>query len=260
MKRAYVDITEGQVHYRYEGAGEPLLLLHQVPASSDEYSLLIPYLAKSSRVLAMDTMGYGMSDFLPPRPAIADYARCVKEFLAALGISKTNLFGHHTGASIAIEMAAAYPEAVDKLILSGCPLYAPEVREQRRKLYPDPNITADGAYIMEMWKSLQRWNPDAPPEFWHKTMVAAMLPGAKREYGHQAVFNYDEGKRLPLIKAPTLILSARKDAFISLLDEVKKLIPRSRTGVIEGAGSMVALVQPERLAKAITEFIKNPGV
>jgi pimeloyl-ACP methyl ester carboxylesterase len=260
LKRAYVDIAEGQVHYRYAGAGEPLLLLHQVPASSDEYSLLIPYLARSFRVLAMDTMGYGMSDPLPPKPSIPDYARCVTHFLEALGIKKTNLFGHHTGASIAIETAAAYPEVVDKLVLSGCPLYAPDVREQRRKLYPDPEITADGAYIMEMWGSLRRWNPDAPPEFWHKTMVAAMLPGAKREYGHQAVFNFDERKRLPLIKAPTLVLSARKDAFINLLDEVRQLIPRSRTGIVEGAGSMVALVQPEALAKAITEFIRQPGV
>ena len=37
MKRAYADIPEGQMHYRMEGDGEPILLLHMAVGSSDEF-------------------------------------------------------------------------------------------------------------------------------------------------------------------------------------------------------------------------------
>ena len=260
VRKAYADIPEGQVHYRTEGTGEPLLLIHQTPASSDEYSLIIPILAKQYRVLAMDTMGYGMSDFPAPGPMIPDYARHAKEFLAALGVKKASVFGHHTGATIAVELAAANPGLVDKLVLSGCPLYTPEMRAQRLKTPPKVEITADGSYIMELWNALKKYNPDAGPEFWHKSLIAGLLPGTRREDAHWAVFNYDEQKRLPLIKAPTLLISGSKDVFISLLDATKKLIPRSRTAVIPDAGSLIALTKPQELSKTILDFLKNPGV
>jgi len=66
MTKGYVDIPEGQVFYRTEGSGEPLLLIHQRPFSSEEYSPMIPILAQSCRVLAIDTLGHGYSDN-PPR-------------------------------------------------------------------------------------------------------------------------------------------------------------------------------------------------
>lgn len=46
MKRGYVDTPEGQVHYREEGTGEPLLLLHKAGLSSDEFTEMLPFLGK----------------------------------------------------------------------------------------------------------------------------------------------------------------------------------------------------------------------
>jgi pimeloyl-ACP methyl ester carboxylesterase len=57
MKRAYVDIPEGQVHYRTDGSGPVLLLLHRVPTSSALFIKVIPILAKHYRVIAMDILG-----------------------------------------------------------------------------------------------------------------------------------------------------------------------------------------------------------
>jgi len=47
MKRAYADIPEGQIHYRIEGKGEPVLLLHAGVTSSLEYIKVIPFLSKN---------------------------------------------------------------------------------------------------------------------------------------------------------------------------------------------------------------------
>ncbi len=73
MKRAYVDVPGGQVHYRTEGRGRPLILIHQSVCSSDEYSRVLPLLAKNYRVIAMDTLGYGESDKPPRVYDIPDY-------------------------------------------------------------------------------------------------------------------------------------------------------------------------------------------
>ena len=47
MHRAFTDIPEGQIHYRFEGQGEPLLLLHAAVTSSNEFSRVMPFLSKS---------------------------------------------------------------------------------------------------------------------------------------------------------------------------------------------------------------------
>ena len=44
MKRAYTDIPEGQMHYRIEGDGEPLLLLHASVSSSNEFTRAMHFL------------------------------------------------------------------------------------------------------------------------------------------------------------------------------------------------------------------------
>ena len=62
MKRGYADTPEGQVHYRTEGNGEPLLLLHKAGLSSDEFTEMLPFLGKKFQVIAMDVLGYGNTD------------------------------------------------------------------------------------------------------------------------------------------------------------------------------------------------------
>ena len=64
MKKAYVDIPEGQIHYRIEGSGEPVLLLHAAVTSSDEYTRVIPFLAKTYCAIAMDFLGNGILTLL----------------------------------------------------------------------------------------------------------------------------------------------------------------------------------------------------
>ncbi len=75
VKRAFLDTAEGQIHYRIAGEGEPLLLLHMNPRSSDEYRELIPIIAQKKQVIAMDLMGFGDSDKPPRMYTISDYAQ-----------------------------------------------------------------------------------------------------------------------------------------------------------------------------------------
>jgi pimeloyl-ACP methyl ester carboxylesterase len=255
LKRGYINLPEGQIHYRTDGSGEPLLLLHQTPSSSDEYSLVMPILARSFQVMAMDTMGHGMSDPPPTAFKIADYARIVKDFLSALGVSKTSVVGHHTGATIALEVAVAYPDLVNKLILSGCPYYEPEDREKKLSgSAQPPQLTEDGQLIMMLWNAFKNFNPGAGPELWKKLLVAGLLAGTSGEAAHHAVFEYEEQERLPLVKSPTLLISGSDDIFYKYLEATQSLIPRCKTKVVEGGGSAIALTKPDEFAQAILGF------
>ncbi len=97
MKKGYVALPEGQMHYRAEGEGEPLLLLHQAPLSGVEFEDIIPLLSRDFMVVAPDLPGHGQSDDLAREYGVEDYARSVVHLMDALGIKKTNLGGNHTG-------------------------------------------------------------------------------------------------------------------------------------------------------------------
>ena len=257
MKRAYVDIPEGQVHYRTEGSGSPLLLLHQSVFSSDEYSRVIPFLSKDYCVIAMDTLGFGESDKPPRVYQMPDYARSVASFLDSLKIEKANVVGHHTGASIAVEFTVAYPERVDKLVLSGCPV-------NRGSPIPDfmepIHTKEDGSHLMAIWERAKSFGPRAPAEIVNEMALEYLKAGPRGEEAHQASHLYDVLSKLPLIKCPTLVLSGRYDLFVSEVENIRKLIPRSKSSIIEGPGTGPAIIRrrPEAFAESVISFLSDP--
>jgi len=261
LRKGYVDIPAGQVHYREEGTGEPLLLLHQTPSSSDEYSLMIPLLAKSCRIIALDTPGFGMSGPTPRPYEIPDYARAVREFLEALKIRKIAVAGHHTGSSIAVELASANPGLVTRLVLSGCPYYLPEVRAAK---LADPKYTPmeyklDAGHILKLWNLFRNAVPNASAEALSIVAVGGVLAGPRGEEAHHAVFRYDIEPRLRALKCPVLLVSGTRDTFHPRLEATRAVVPGCKVSVIEGGDPLIALTHPQDFARAILDFLgSNP--
>lgn len=257
----YVNITQGQVHYQREGSGEPLLLLHQTRMSSEEYSEMIPILAKTHQVVAMDLLGHGNSVTPPSDYTIEDHAKAITYFLDALGVEKTSIVGHHVGARIAVELAANWPERVNKLILSGCPWYT---EEQRRALegdwkYHRWKITEDNSFLVGLGEANKRlWGPNIDAKALCK-ILGISLQNLSSSYNiHEAVFKHDIDPRLRMVGCPTLLLSGSEDVFYDKLEPISRLIPRSRTQVIDGAGGYICLQKPKEFAEAIVDFLKDP--
>ena len=256
MNRGYARRPAGQIHFAEAGSGPVLLLLHQVPSWSREYEALAPALARHFRVIAMDHMGYGMSD---PRSGIyevADFARDVNDFLKAIGVDRCHIFGQHTGATVAIEMAAAYPGRVDRLFLSGCPYYTREMREARLKsgAFAPPVIMDDGSHLTKAWNTIKKYAPGATARMVNDMVMGRMLAGERGEEGHEAVMKYDIEPRLPLVKAPTMFFSTQGDMFVASLPLLSSRVAGSRTLVEPGDG-LVTLTNPSLLAKAMIDFL-----
>jgi pimeloyl-ACP methyl ester carboxylesterase len=262
MKKAYVDIPEGQIHYKTDGSGENLLLLHQSPMSSDEFADIIPIVTQSCRVVAMDTLGHGNSDDPPREYEIEDFARSVISFLDAIGVNKTSIAGHHTGATIAVEVAAAYPERVDKLILSGCAVWEPDEWKAflNQPMTRDLKMTEDGQFLTKTWEKYKGLSSRPEPQLWFKPFIISLKSRTRPYDAHFAVARYNIKPRLPLIKSPTLLISGSEDLFLNRLESTKSLIPRCATGVIEGGGLFICFEKPKEFAQAILNFLKNPGV
>ncbi|HUQ75956.1 MAG TPA: alpha/beta fold hydrolase, partial [Burkholderiales bacterium] len=105
------------ISYRETGAGQALVLLHGIGASSAAWLFQLETL-KGHRLIAWDAPGYGESDFLPMEaPRAADYAQALHEFIERLLLKDVILVGNSLGCRMAAAYAAAHPERVRSMIL-----------------------------------------------------------------------------------------------------------------------------------------------
>jgi pimeloyl-ACP methyl ester carboxylesterase len=122
VERCFVGTPRARIHMATAGTGRPVLLLHQTPRSWDEYRDVLPLIGRQYRAIAMDTVGFGDSGALPvDENSIEAWSASAFDLLDALGLPQTAVVGHHTGAAIAIEMAAARPARIAAAGLSAPP-------------------------------------------------------------------------------------------------------------------------------------------
>ncbi len=271
VKRAYVDCPAGQMHYRSAGSGEPVLLLHQACSSSAEFAKIIAILAEKYRAIAPDMPGYGESDKPAKRYQIPDYVRSILGFLDSLGIEKTSIVGQHAGASIAVELAVTHPERVGKLIFSGLPVHSKEGVHHPDFMEPW-QIKEDGSHVMRVWEVAKSWGPRAPLEIIQELALDYFKAGPDNEELHHASWYYLALPKLPHIKSPTLLLAGKYDLALVgggavpgdklSFDEVTRLIPRSKTLIIDGPGTgpLMPRRRPEAFAEAVLDFLQSPGI
>lgn len=258
VRRGYVEIASGEIHYAMCGTGPPVLLLHQTPRSWDEYRDVLPLIGRRYRAIAMDTIGFGSSSIPPPEDSIECYASAAVAFLDALGIERSAVVGHHTGGAIAVEIAAGWPERVTHLVLSS----APFVDAEDRATYPErPPVDVvdpaeDGSHLTALWQQRMRFYPKDRPDLLHRFVADALKVLERIEEGHRAVHRYVMEQRLGLIVAPTLAIAGTEDPFAHPnLPRFAAAIPGCRTAEIDGG--MVPMVDqlPEAFAEAVLDFL-----
>lgn len=159
LRRAYLSGPFGQLHIRIaeplQRRGKrlpPLLLFHQTPLSGRMFERLLPHLADGRVAIAVDTPGYGESDRPASRPTLAGYGDAILAALAPAYGRRFDLLGYHTGAAIAVDLAARRRE-VRRLVLVSMPLFG---AAQRAALLAQLNegkepFAADGTHLLGQW-------------------------------------------------------------------------------------------------------------
>jgi pimeloyl-ACP methyl ester carboxylesterase len=110
-----LDLDDAEFVFWDSGSGEPVLLSH--PSFGAEWLTRVGELLPGYRILRTHRPGYGESRDLSGQLSIADRAEHLAVLLGARGISRTHLVGHSSGATIALQLAAAHPELVASIVL-----------------------------------------------------------------------------------------------------------------------------------------------
>jgi len=263
IRHGFIDTRHGQVHYVEAGRGPAVLLLHQTPRSCDEYRDVIPLLANDFRVIAMDTPGFGMSTASPLPWSVEAFADGVIDLTDALGLDTVSLVGHHTGAVIAVEVAARVTGRVDTLVLSGMPFVD---ADRRRRVAQQPPIDhverrSDGAHLLDLWRNRAPYYPADRPDLLERLVRDALGVVDVVEEGHLAVNRYRMEERIGVVTAPTLVLCGESDRF-SMPDQaaIVAALPRARSATLSGTGVAAVDHVPDRFAAIVRDFLTNPTV
>lgn len=247
----------GAVHYLDLGSSEgpPVVLLHQTPRSVDEFRDVIPRLAAEHRVLAIDNPGYGCSEVPDHLPAVEEYADTIVALLDHLRVPQAVLVGHHTGAILAIDIAARHPDRVARLVLSGPPYMDQAMRDVLRDISVQWRVRPDGSHMQEKWEKFMGWVDD--PAIVHRVVADLLRAGETSEYGHLACADYRMEDTLPLVRSPALILVGRSDFFANNPANavVAETIPDSEVVMLDG-GVFLPTESPEAFARAVLDYLR----
>ena len=108
----------GSLEVRYldwGGDGPPLLALHGLASSAHWYDLVAPHLCSQHRVIAPDQRGHGLTSQVNSGYDWQSLASDAVGLLDHLGISQASVFGHSWGATVALNVAARFPDRVSAL-------------------------------------------------------------------------------------------------------------------------------------------------
>ena len=244
IRKGFVRLPHGQVHYRAAGSGPPIVLLHDSPRSSSMHRPLLAAWSDEFTVIALDTPGYGNSTPLPdtPQPEIADFAAALAATLAALGIERCPVYGFHTSSKINLQFAIDHPGRVSLAIIDGLNLPPGGPPPEFISRYMKPFVvTDDGSYLAATWakaRELFRFFPwfDKSPqsrlplplpddEFLHGYVLDMLMAGAHYSSAYSAAMRYLALPKVPQVRAPVLFTCRDNDPLYPFLDALPRELP-----------------------------------
>jgi pimeloyl-ACP methyl ester carboxylesterase len=229
MRKQYVDTALGQVHYRIrQGSGVPIICFHQTASSSAMFEKFAASYAGSEPIIAMDTPGFGGS-FDPLD------APTMPEAIKALGYNKVHLFGHHTGACVAIEIAIAEPDLIESLMMIGPVILTPEERAAFASVYPKPfQLKADGSHLQIMWDYVESIGGNSTLELHHREMVDTARAWQGHIKMYSKIWDQDFGALYTSVSCPMLVMCAEKDILWPMFSRATEMRPDASAVVIPG--------------------------
>jgi len=248
----YVETGEEKLFYteaRGPEHGPRVVLVHGAGGSRLHWP---PQLRRmdGATVYSLDLPGHGRSGGFGCE-TIEAYASVVARFLDAVGISAPVVVGHSMGGAVAQQLALSQHGRLAALILVGT----------GAKLRVAPSIL-DGIQgdFEEALESITAyaWSPGADPELKELGREALRETGAEVLYrDFQACDGFDVMERVDKITLPTLVLVGSEDRLtpVKYSRYLAERIPEADLVVMEGAGHMVMLEQPDEVGGVVKGFL-----
>jgi len=113
----YASVNGLAMYYEISGAGQPLIMLHGGYGSIPGMGEIVPRMAKTRQVIAVELQGHGRTADVDRPLTYGQMADDVAGLMGAIGLEKADVFGVSMGGAVALRVAVRHPEAVRKLVV-----------------------------------------------------------------------------------------------------------------------------------------------
>lgn len=273
VQSLFANVNGTRLHYLVAGSGDPVVLLHGYAETSHMWLPLVPNLAASHTVIAVDLRGAGQSATPPDGYTKTAMAQDIHALTQKLGLQRIRIVGHDIGLMVAYAFAAQYPGEVDRIVLMDA--FLPGVGKWRdvwlmRDLWhfhfygKTPLALVHGReriYFEHFWNDFAanpaHSIPDRDRRFYAK---AYARPGGMRAgFEYFRAFEKDAEdfarfaqKPLPM---PMLVLTGEKASGEFLIEQGRLVATNVEGVVIRGSGHWLMEEAPEQVIPKLVEFL-----
>ncbi|HYP27161.1 MAG TPA: alpha/beta fold hydrolase [Blastocatellia bacterium] len=260
------DIDGIEIDYDDEGSGLPVIFIHAFPMNRTMWDEQVAALRGRCRTIRLDLRGFGKSG-VPEGPySMESMASDVRGLMAHLGIESAVLVGLSMGGYISLAFYKLYPDAVRALVLADTRA-SEDTREGReRRLKAADKAERDGPEAIAKDMELMAFAPSTLENRRDvvertRVIIEANSPQGIAAAQRGMATRNDSTYVLIGIDCPTLIIVGSEDSLTppSEAEALRNGIPHSRMRVIEGAGHMSNMEQPEQFNSALIEFLDSLG-
>lgn len=257
LKSGYAPVNGLKLYYEIHGQGQPLLLLHgSFMTISLNWGQIIPELAKTRQVIAVEMQGHGHTADIDRPISYQAMAEDAAALLGYLKIDSTEVLGYSLGATIGLQMAAEHPKLVKKLIFISSAYktegWTKATRDQIAMLKPEFLVNTP------LKTEYDKFAPD--PKHWN-AFISKMLVFENQ--------HFDVGiEKIRKLKFPILMINGDNDgvefehsaelyrAFGGGVMADIVAPPRSQYAILPGKSHVTLMMDTPALTSIILPFLK----
>lgn len=251
-----VKINGMQMYYEVSGAGEPLIVLHGAYMNIPMMGAIIPRLAKTHRVYALELQGHGRTTDIDRPITYANLADDVAAFMDAVGLKKADVFGYSMGAIAGLQFAIRHPAKINRLVSASGAYDLRGWQAEFQALIPQMKLDMFPPMLEQEYRKLAV-NPNGFPELARKLIALESQPMA---------WEAD----VKAMTTPVLIIAGDADgstlehnvAFFHLLGggmmgDMGKPLSASRLAILPATSHTAVITQVDLLHPIIEQFLKG---
>jgi pimeloyl-ACP methyl ester carboxylesterase len=250
-----VQVNGMQMYYEVSGAGNPLIVLHGAYMNIPTMGAIIPQLAKTHMVYALELQGHGRTTDIDRPITYPNLADDVAAFMDAVGLKKADVFGYSMGAAAGLQVAIRHPDKVNKLVAASVAYDTAGWQPEFRALIPKMTVEmfVDMPFAADYRKLAP--NPDGFPALVKKLIALEHEPMA-----------WEADVRA--MKTPVLIITGDADGYtlehsVSLfrllgggvMGDMGKPLASSRLAVMPATSHTAVITQTALLHGFIEPFL-----
>lgn len=252
-----------KLHYQSVGEGKPLVILHGLFGSADNWRSIAKTLSSQRRVISVDLRNHGQS-FHHPQQTFDLMAEDLAFLLDDLGLAVIDLLGHSLGGKTAMQFAQSYAERLNRLIIVDI---APRQYADEHSVIFKALMTLDLSNFSsrtQVSEALSATLPDPMVRQFLLLNLQKAEQGFSWRINLQALFCSYPGllqsvEPVEAVGLPTMFISGAKSDYVTESDwqQIKTLYPQSEHVVIEDAGHWVHAEQPEAFIQQVNRFLAD---